>query len=47
MAVISAIFGRSDVKEAAKELRDAVERALWTHFAEVCACADRMNGVFV
>ena len=28
VAVISAIFGRSDVKEAAKELRDAVERAL-------------------
>ena len=28
VAVISAIFGRSDVQEAAKELRDAVERAL-------------------
>lgn len=28
VAVISAIFGRSDVKEAAKELRDAVEKAL-------------------
>lgn len=28
VAVISAIFGRKDVKEAAKELRNAVEKAL-------------------
>ena len=34
VAVISAIFGRSDVKEAAKELRDAVERALWAEWPE-------------
>lgn len=28
VAVISAIFGRSDVEEAARELREAVEKAL-------------------
>ena len=28
IAVISAIFGREDVEEATRELRDAVEKAL-------------------